>query len=63
MSDIGDHFTYHRMILRTMSWERAKGELQAMLNTYSGQQEQYNILNKCVKEFISHVDDNGLADL
>lgn len=48
-----------RQIIRLMAWERAKGELKSMLQTYVGEQEQYYKLKKAINDFIKDVEDNG----
>jgi adenosylmethionine-8-amino-7-oxononanoate aminotransferase len=51
--------TQDRQIMRLMAWERAKGELISMLQTYVAEQEQYDKLNKAINEFIKDVEDNA----
>jgi hypothetical protein len=46
-------------ILRYMAWERAKGELNSMLQTYTNDREKFDILKKTVESFIKDVEDNG----
>jgi hypothetical protein len=46
-------------ILRYMAWERAKGELRSMLQTYVNDQEKFDILKKTIERFIKDVEDNG----
>jgi len=51
--------------LRFMAWERAKGELQGVLNTYwSGQptDESYDKARDKINSFIKEIDDDGLLD-
>lgn len=53
--------------MRHMAWERAKGELQAMLTTFWGDGnpgpcEEFVNLDKAIKEFITHVEDEGLHE-
>ena len=46
--------------LRFMAWERAKGELNAMLQTYSSlEAKKFDILNSTIKEFIEDIENNG----
>lgn len=46
--------------MRYMAWNRAKGELQSMLDTYwSGSHEKFNAMKKAIDEFIVDVEDNG----
>lgn len=46
-------------MMRWMAWERAKGELLSMLQTYTGEQEQFLELEKTINAFIADVEDNG----
>ena len=51
--------------LRGQSWERAKGELCAMLSTFwggHGNDESFRDADKAIKEFIKHVEDYGLHE-
>ncbi len=55
----------NEMILRSirqMAWQRAKGELQAILVTYWGGADQYAKMDRAVREFCEHVDGHGLAE-
>ena len=52
--------------LRTMAWERAKGELRSMLHTYYEHDERGQFINsyykqysQALKAFIKKVEDNG----
>tara|TARA_R110001599_G_scaffold324065_1_gene535789 strand:+ start:284 stop:457 length:174 start_codon:yes stop_codon:yes gene_type:complete len=46
--------------MRYMAWNRAKGELQSMLDTYwSGSDEQFTKMKKAINNFIEDVEDNG----
>ena len=47
------------MILRLMAWERAKGELKSMLQTYVNEREQYEGLRDTINAFIKDVEENG----
>lgn len=53
-------------MMRAQAWQRAKGELEAVLATYYSprfnSQEQFDEMDKAVREFIKHVEDNGLAE-
>lgn len=42
-----------------MAWERAKGELNSMLQTYVNDQEKFDILKKTIESFIIDVEGNG----
>ena len=46
-------------ILRYMAWERAKGELNSMLQTYVNDREKFDILKKTIESFIEDVEGNG----
>lgn len=46
-----------RAALRLMAWERAKGELNAILQTYWGE-GGYHEMDKAVRAFIKKVEDN-----
>lgn len=52
--------------LRCMAWERAKGELQAILNTFWGkdkeESENYCKASEVINEFIFKVEDEGLIE-
>ena len=51
--------------LRAQAWERAKGELQAVLHTYwdgPGNDQKFREMDAAVKQLISTVEDNGLAE-
>lgn len=48
--------------MRTMAWERAKGELRAMFHTYyssNASEESYEEFDKATEKFIKKVEDNG----
>jgi len=44
--------------LRYMAWERAKGELESMLQTYWNE-PTYEKFNEAVRDFISEVENYG----
>jgi hypothetical protein len=46
-------------ILRYMAWERAKGELKSMLQTYIGDEGGYNTLKDAISSFVEDVELNG----
>lgn len=52
--------------LRAMAWERAKGELMAVLETFHGtdgaREGQFHEASKAVMQFIEHVHENGLFE-
>lgn len=45
--------------MRGMAWERAKGELKSMLQTYWGDHEKFSELDGKISSFIADVEDNG----
>lgn len=45
--------------MRYMAWERAKGELNSMLETYWHDTEKYNTIRKAIFEFIEDVEGNA----
>lgn len=50
--------------LRAQAWERAKGEMEAVLQTYwdgPGNDDKYRAMAAAVKDFVAHVEDNGLT--
>ena len=42
--------------LRSMAWERAKGELQALLHTYYGDSPRYDRIEDKINDFIKEFD-------
>lgn len=46
-------------ILRYMAWERAKGELNSMLQTFINDYDKYNELKTTIDDFIKDVEDNA----
>ena len=48
--------------MRSMAWERAKGELMAMEHTYYGEQAKYDKLTQAIELFVSTVEDEGLHE-
>jgi hypothetical protein len=52
--------------LRCMAWQRAKGELQSMLQTFWSQDDsrdgQYDGLKDAIKEFVRDVQERGLQE-
>jgi len=45
-----------------MAWERAKGELNSMRQTFYNEKEQFDNLDKAISTFIREVEDNGLHE-
>ncbi|WP_303678233.1 hypothetical protein [Ralstonia mannitolilytica] len=51
--------------LRMQAWALAKGELNAVLQTFwdgHGKDDQFKTMDKAVSDFIAHVEDHGLAE-
>ena len=48
--------------LRMMSWERTKGEMNAILCTYPEGSKLQEELEKAFTEFVSAIDDCGIID-
>lgn len=48
--------------LRHMAWERAKGELRSMLQTYWDDDDRYHDFKTSVEQFIEKVEMNGLHE-
>lgn len=49
-------------MLRTMAWEKAKGQLMAALCTFEGERERFDIVSGVIDDFISKIDDEGLLE-
>lgn len=52
-------------LLRNQAWERAKGELQAVLVTFvhgTRREGQFDEMNAAVNKFVKIVEDHGLAE-
>ena len=45
--------------MRYMAWERAKGELNSMLETYWGNDDKYSAMKKAIDEFVDDVEGNA----
>lgn len=48
--------------LRQQAWQRAKGELNAVLATFWDEREKFGELDKAVTDFIEKIDGEGLAE-
>jgi hypothetical protein len=48
--------------LRAQAWERAKGELRSILQTYWGEEKKFSDMDEAVSEFIEKVEGHGLAE-
>ena len=53
--------------LRSMAWQRAKGELYSMLETYYPDENQdeaknFSVLEECIRDFVSSVEGNELQN-
>jgi hypothetical protein len=51
-----------RGLMRAMAWERAKGELESMLATFSGDKSRFDALDILVTEFVAEVEAGGLFE-
>ena len=49
-------------ILRAQAWERAKGELKAVLQTSYQDGDKFEKMDSSVKNFIEYVEYNGLHE-
>jgi len=49
-------------ILRAMAWQRAKGELMSMLESYINDKDKFDILTDTIEDFINDVEQNGKHD-
>jgi hypothetical protein len=46
------------LVLRKMAWQRARGELKSMLETYTADEElTYETAKQAIKEFIKQLED------
>lgn len=51
-----------RRVLRAMAWERAKGELRSMRQTFYCEKEKFDQLDIAIDAFVVQVEENGLHD-
>lgn len=51
------------MMLRAMAWQRAKGELYSILETYpsQGEDEEFESFSAALENFINLVEDEGMG--
>mgnify|MGYP001572798907 CR=1 FL=1 len=50
-------------VMRNMAWERAKGEMEAMLTTYlHSNGDNFERFNAAKKAFIKKIEDNGYQE-
>jgi hypothetical protein len=49
-------------MLRAMAWQRAKGELQSMLETYHKEPEKFEAMSKAIEAFVTEVEGEGWAE-
>ena len=49
-------------VIRNMAWDRAKGELNSMLQTIYGDQDKFEELESAISEFVNLVEENGLQE-
>jgi hypothetical protein len=54
--------TKELMALRSMAWERAKGELESIKHTYYESMETLELYEKILSDFIKRVEDDGFVD-
>lgn len=45
--------------MRQMAWERAKGELMSILQTYYGERDAYNEMEKLISDFINEIENES----
>ena len=45
------------LTLRMMAWQRAKGELNALLETYHGEQKDFELAEEKIEAFIKDFSD------
>ena len=48
--------------MRAMQWQKAKGELRAILETYWNNPDGFKGMSEAIESFIEHVEDNGLRE-
>ena len=49
-----------RKVLRAMAWERMKGELNGILSTFCGEEEEdYDITKKLFEKFIKKIEEDS----
>lgn len=48
--------------MRAMAWERAKGELYSILNTFWGEEGAFEAMRTEIEKFCAVVDSNGLVE-
>jgi hypothetical protein len=49
--------------MRNMAWERAKGELNSILQTYWSKVDgEFEPISKVIEDFIKNVEDHGLSE-
>ena len=49
-------------VLRAMAWERAKGELQSILQTFYDEQEKFDGAERCIEMFVAEMEGEGYAE-
>lgn len=49
-----------KVMLRHLSWERAKGELRGMLHTYWGERSDYEKARELIEAFISEMESRAV---
>ena len=48
--------------LRAQAWARAKGELEAVLNSYWDEEKVFGAMQEATDSFVKHVEDEGLVE-
>lgn len=48
--------------VRAMAWERAKGELRSMLQTYWGEEDKFSACSQAIEDFIEHIEGEGIYE-
>lgn len=48
--------------MRAMAWERAKGELRSILETYWDEEEKFDKIDAAIKRFTNEVENEGWAE-
>ena len=48
--------------MRAQSWQRAKGELRAVLETYWDSHVRFREMSDAIQDFVKMVEDRGLAE-
>lgn len=49
-------------ILRRQAWQRAKGELNSILDTYYGEENKFEPMSNAIDDFVARVEENGWTE-